>query len=306
MKIIELSLDEIKAYENNPRRNDEAVDYVAESIQQFGFKVPIVVDKDNVIIAGHTRYKASKKLGLEKVPCIIADDLSEEQVKAFRVADNKVGEIAKWDFELLNFELEGIEEIDMTSLGFEELSDIDWAEVEDLDEETYEQPIKDMLECPNCHHIDSKNHFKKVDGVEVAQEKVEEYEVKNAELEDISGIKLIADKYTSEIGFVLKPALEENCKKGTLIVAKKDKKILGFCNFNKRKADGVNVIYEICVDERYRGNGIARAIINAMERPIRLKCPVDNESNNFYANIGFELVDVEDGKKRKLNVWELK
>ena len=174
MEIIELSLDEIKAYDNNPRRNDEAVDYVAESIKQFGFRVPIVVDKDNVIIAGHTRYKASKKLRLEKVPCIIADDLTEEQVKAYRIADNKVGEIAKWDFELLNFELEGIEEIDMTSLGFEGFGDIDWADVEELTEETYEEPIKDMLECPCCHHIDSKVHFKKVDGLGVAEELAEE------------------------------------------------------------------------------------------------------------------------------------
>ena len=162
MEIIELNLNDIKVYENNPRNNDEAVDYVAESIKEFGFKVPIVIDKDNVIIAGHTRYKASQKLGLEKVPCIIADDLNEEQVKAFRLADNKVGEIAKWDFELLNTELEDIEGINMIDLGFEGFSDIDWAEVEDLDEETYEEPEHDRLRCPVCGAIDYKMHFKKV------------------------------------------------------------------------------------------------------------------------------------------------
>ena len=83
-------------YEKNPRKNDDAVKYVAESIQQFGFKVPIVIDTNGVIIAGHTRYKASKKLGLKEVPCIIADDLTEEQIKAYRLADNKVSELSEW------------------------------------------------------------------------------------------------------------------------------------------------------------------------------------------------------------------
>lgn len=129
MNIIELKLSEIKEYDKNPRKNDGAVDYVAESIKQFGFKVPIVVDKDNVIIAGHTRYKASKKLGLETVPCIKADDLTEEQVKAYRIADNKVSEFAMWDFELLDEELSEILDIDMESLGFVEE---DFNHIEDL------------------------------------------------------------------------------------------------------------------------------------------------------------------------------
>ena len=90
MNILELELTELIPYENNPRNNEETVELVANSIKTFGFKVPIVVDKNNIIIAGHTRYKAVKKLGLNKVPCIVADDLIDEQVKAFRLADNKV------------------------------------------------------------------------------------------------------------------------------------------------------------------------------------------------------------------------
>jgi DNA modification methylase len=119
MKIIELTLDQLKPYEKNPRRNDHAVKYVAQSIKEFGFKVPIIVDKDYEIIAGHTRLKAAKKLGMEKVPCIIADDLTEEQVKAFRLADNKVSEIAEWDFNLLDNELSNILDIDMSNFGFD-------------------------------------------------------------------------------------------------------------------------------------------------------------------------------------------
>ena len=80
-----LNVDDLIPYENNPRKNDGAVDFVAKSIEEFGFKVQIVVDKNNIVVAGHTRLKASKKLGLEKVPVIIADDLTDEQVKAFRL-----------------------------------------------------------------------------------------------------------------------------------------------------------------------------------------------------------------------------
>lgn len=116
MKIENKRTEDLKPYERNPRRNDQAVDAVANSIKAFGFKVPIIIDKDNVIVAGHTRYKAAKKLGLTEVPCIVADDLNEEQIKAFRLADNKVAEQSEWDFELLEEELEGIYNIDMRRL----------------------------------------------------------------------------------------------------------------------------------------------------------------------------------------------
>jgi site-specific DNA-methyltransferase (adenine-specific) len=131
MEILYKAMGELKPYENNPRNNDGAVDAVAASIKEFGFKVPIVIDKDNVIIAGHTRYKASEKLGLDKVPCIVADDLTEQQIKAYRLADNKVGELADWDFGTLEMELEGIDEIDMEQFGFEPLVAEDAEIVED-------------------------------------------------------------------------------------------------------------------------------------------------------------------------------
>ena len=120
MNIIEKRVKDLKPYEKNPRLNDDAVKYVAESIRNFGFKVPIVIDKDNNIVCGHTRWKACKKLKIDTVPCVVADDLTEEQIRAYRLADNKVGEKAEWDLALLDTELAEIETIDMTLLGFDE------------------------------------------------------------------------------------------------------------------------------------------------------------------------------------------
>lgn len=97
MRIEELRTNDLQPYLKNPRSNDAAVNYVKNSIEEFGFKVPIVVDRNHVIVAGHTRYKAARLIGLDYVPCIIADDLTEDQVKAFRLADNKVSELASWD-----------------------------------------------------------------------------------------------------------------------------------------------------------------------------------------------------------------
>jgi len=116
------SIDEVKPYERNPRLNDKAVDAVAASLKEFGFKQPIVVDTDGVIIAGHTRWKAAKKLGLAKVPVHVAKDLSPEQVKAYRIADNKTGELAGWDFEILPIELAELQAggFDMEMLAFDE------------------------------------------------------------------------------------------------------------------------------------------------------------------------------------------
>ena len=119
MEIINKKISELKPYKNNPRNNKEAVKYVANSIKEFGFKVPIIIDKNNEIIAGHTRLEASKELELKEVPCIIADDLSEKQVKAFRLADNKVSEVAEWNFDLLDEELKDITELDMSDFGFD-------------------------------------------------------------------------------------------------------------------------------------------------------------------------------------------
>ena len=123
MQIEDISTKELIPYSNNPRNNESAVDAVAASIKEFGFKVPIIIDKDNVIVAGHTRLKAAQKIGLEKVPCIKADDLTPEQLKAFRLADNKVGELATWDFAKLEEELTELDSLDldfdMSDFGFD-------------------------------------------------------------------------------------------------------------------------------------------------------------------------------------------
>ena len=120
MEIINRKVKDLIPYDKNPRKNDEAVKYVKASIEQFGFKVPIVIDADGVIVAGHTRVKAAKELGMKEVPCIVADDLNEEQIRAFRLADNKTGETAEWNVELLNTELLDLEaNFDMADFGFE-------------------------------------------------------------------------------------------------------------------------------------------------------------------------------------------
>lgn len=121
-KIVVLPIDEVRPYEKNPRKNSGAVKYVKESIRQFGFKVPIVIDSNRVIVCGHTRLLAAKSLGMTEVPCIMADDLTDDQIKAFRLADNKVGEFAEWDMDLLGGELDDIadaSDIDMEALGFD-------------------------------------------------------------------------------------------------------------------------------------------------------------------------------------------
>lgn len=145
MNIIKKDISAIKPYNYNPRNNDKAIDVVANSIKEFGFKVPIIIDKNNIIVTGHTRYKASIKLGLDSVPCIIADDLTEEQIKAFRIADNKTSEIATWDSELLNKELKELSDfkIDMLDYGFKEIDlnfneDIDYYIVD-------EEEIKNII-----------------------------------------------------------------------------------------------------------------------------------------------------------------
>ena len=138
MEIVYKKLDEIRPYANNPRFNDDAVQYVAQSIKEFGFKVPIIIDKKGEIVAGHTRYKASMELGLKEVPCIVADDLTDEQVKAFRLADNKVSEQSMWNYDLLEIELQDIG-IDMSAFGF--LDNLEEESLNDLDIE-YTTKIK--------------------------------------------------------------------------------------------------------------------------------------------------------------------
>lgn len=147
INIIMKRLDDIVPYINNPRKNDgAAVDKVAASIREFGFKVPIIVDKSGTIVAGHTRYKASKKLGLTEVPCIIAEDLSEQQIKAFRIADNRTAEESSWDFELLTVEVESLDDFDLSLLGFDEN---EMAKIlrndEVTDDDFYEEPPENPI-----------------------------------------------------------------------------------------------------------------------------------------------------------------
>ena len=134
MNIVNKKIGELKPYENNPRHNENAVPYVVESIKRYGFKNPIIIDKDNVIVAGHTRYLASKELGLNEVPCIVADDLTEDEIKEFRLVDNRTAEMSDWDDELLASELEDIDFGDF-DFGFE---------VEEIDAET--EAIEDNYE----------------------------------------------------------------------------------------------------------------------------------------------------------------
>ncbi len=132
MDIINKDITDLIPYANNPRHNEDAIPYVMNSIKQFGFKVPIVIDRNNVIVTGHTRLEASKRLGLQNVPCIVADDLTEEQIQAFRIADNKVSEFATWDDEKLEIELDEIN-LDMSEFG------IDLGEIEPLQTYTPEE-----------------------------------------------------------------------------------------------------------------------------------------------------------------------
>jgi DNA modification methylase len=120
MKIEMWKIERVKPYEKNPRKNEGAIDAVAKSIQEFGFRVPIVVDGDGVIIAGHTRLKAAEKLGLAEVPVHVARELSDDQVKALRIADNKLHELSAWDMELLPIELADLQGVnfDLSLLGF--------------------------------------------------------------------------------------------------------------------------------------------------------------------------------------------
>lgn len=120
MQIVYKDISELQPYKFNPRQNKKAIKYVENSIRQFGMKVPIVVDENNVIVCGHTRYEALKNLGTKDVPCIVANDLTEKEIQAFRLADNKVAEKAKWDFGLLENEFEELENFfDMADFGFD-------------------------------------------------------------------------------------------------------------------------------------------------------------------------------------------
>ena len=152
-EIVYKALNEIKPYERNARNNDNAVDSVVNSVKQFNFNVPITVDKNGVIVSGHTRYKAAKKLGLERVPVIVLDDLTDDEIKAYRLADNKTGELAGWNIELLNNELQDLTltDIDMSDFGF----DLDNVEASEIDvtnkdlSDTFNEKYELKVTCEN-------------------------------------------------------------------------------------------------------------------------------------------------------------
>ena len=152
LEVKNILIDELNEYENNPRKIPyDAVRAVVESIRQFGFKVPVIVDSENVIVAGHTRILAARELGMSEVPCIIADDLTPAQIKAFRLAENKVGELSSWDFEKLDTELEELSMLDVSldEFGFSvEKRDADLSS-EEVDGEEYSDE-KFKHECPRC------------------------------------------------------------------------------------------------------------------------------------------------------------
>ena len=154
MKVVQKKLSELIPYARNPRKNDDAINSVAASIKEFGFKQPLVLDKDDVIIVGHTRAKAALKLGLETVPCIIATDLSAAQIKAYRVLDNKIAEKAEWNEELLALELEEIE-IDLepfeVAFGHSEQESPETIEGWKEFDESAADDVQ-FTQCPSCGH----------------------------------------------------------------------------------------------------------------------------------------------------------
>lgn len=153
MKIVDKPIEWLRPYEKNPRNNEQAVEAVANSIKEFGFKVPIVATIDGEIVNGHTRFKAANFLKLKTVPVLIADDLTEEQIKAFRLADNKTGELADWDVELLYSELDELTGFDMTMFGFEDI-DFSLDDFEEDEKETGEEVDIDSEEKPKVEYGD--------------------------------------------------------------------------------------------------------------------------------------------------------
>lgn len=162
ISIIEQYVNDLIPYENNARINDKAIDIVANSIQEFGFRNPVIIDKNKVIVAGHTRVEACKKLGIDKVPCIIADDLTEEQIKAFRIADNSSAQVAEWDMQKLMAELETID-YDMEQFGLQEQLNQIQLDIDNglEDEEPSDMGVqKHLCKCPVCGHINEEKAFK--------------------------------------------------------------------------------------------------------------------------------------------------
>lgn len=156
LRVKYVPIGDVRPYEDNPRHNDGAVEAVAASIREFGWKQPIVVDADGTIIAGHTRYKAALALGMTDVPVVVASDLTPEQCAAYRLADNRVGELAEWDQALLAQELDGLADLDMSAYGFDSGELLSVADIDELFEdyegggaEASKNPCR-TITCPHC------------------------------------------------------------------------------------------------------------------------------------------------------------
>ena len=218
MEIIQIKTSQLIPYENNPRQNKDAVPAVMKSIQEFGFKVPIVIDKNNVIVAGHTRVMAAQKLGMDSVPCIIADDLTDEQIRAFRLADNKTAELAEWDLDLLGKELAGITGIDMTQFGFE-------VESEEIGDKLETEPYSMKVNIPqyeitgDCPALDELLDTKKGDELiaEILQSNVPDAEkdflIQAARRHNVFNYRNIAEYYAHAT-----PEMQRLMEKSALVV----------------------------------------------------------------------------------------
>jgi len=146
MKIKYKKLADLTPYAHNPRINDAVVEEVANSIREFGFLVPIVIDKSNTIVAGHTRYKAATSIGLAEVPTVDVGNLTDKQIQAFRLADNKTAELAEWDFDKLKAELDELADFDMSLFGFDDLTFPDESEPSPK-EGTYKEKFSVVVDC---------------------------------------------------------------------------------------------------------------------------------------------------------------
>lgn len=218
IEIVMRKIGELKPYENNPRHNDMAVDAVAASIQQFGFKNPVIIDKDGVIVAGHTRYKAAKKLGITDIPCISADDLSDEQIKAFRLADNKTAELAEWDEDLLGKEMQGIINIDMSQFGFSVGEDELGEEMQD-DKYTLKVKIPQYEitgECPEISDmLDSSKADELIQEVEATDipKEIREFLIQAARRHNVFNYRNIAEYYAHA-----EPEVQKLFEKSALVI----------------------------------------------------------------------------------------
>jgi len=150
MQVINVDIKDLKPHKRNAKKHsDEQINHIAKSIQDFGFNQPLVIDKNNVVVVGHGRLLAAQKLNMDKVPCVVKDDLTPDKIRAYRLADNKTNE-SPWDFELLELELKDICDIDMSEFGFLEMRNIDIDYFFYAPENTDEESDKKQIQCPHC------------------------------------------------------------------------------------------------------------------------------------------------------------